>query len=124
MDRFGYNQPFLVKKSPVVIVKNFIVLQMAAVAVFFLSGILLDYGEIYEHLPFSTSFSFHIAEAIGLFTVETALIFYIFFRWYKEYYDIKADKIIYSRGIIFRRRTVVPLNTISTVNYWLGLFVN
>ncbi|MDP3697098.1 MAG: putative DNA binding domain-containing protein [Candidatus Taylorbacteria bacterium] len=120
MDRFGYNQPFLVKKSPVVIVKNFIVLQMAAVAVFFLSGILLDYGEIYEHLPFSTSLSFHIVEAIGIFILETALIFYIFFRWYKEYYDIKADKIVHGRGIIFRRRTVILLNAVSSVSYWQG----
>lgn len=120
MDRFGYNQPFWVKKSPVVIVKNFIVLQMAAVAVFFLSGVLLDYGEIYEHLPFSTSLSFHIAEAIGLFTVETALIFYIFFRWYKESYDIKSDKIIYGRGIIFRRKTIIPLKAVSSISYWQG----
>ncbi len=116
----GFNQSFLVKKSPVVIVKNFIVLQMTAVAVFFLSGVLLDYGEIYEHLPFSTSLSFHIAEAIAIFLVETTLIFYIFFRWHKEYYDIKGDKIVHGRGIIFRRRTVIPLSAVSTISYWQG----
>ena len=120
MNGFGYNQPFLVKKSPVVIVKNFIVLQMTAVAVFFLSGVLLDYGEIYEHLPFSTSLSFHIAEAILIFIAETTLIFYIFFRWYKEYYDIKSDKIVHSRGIIFRRKTIIPLNAVSSIGYWQG----
>lgn len=120
MNNFGYNQPLLVKKSPVVIVKTFIVLQMTAIAVFFLSGVLIDYGEIYEHLPLPRSFSFHIVEAIGLFVLETMLVFYIFFRWYKEYYDIREDKIVHGRGIIFRRRTVIPLNTISSVSYWQG----
>jgi len=120
MNSFGYNQSLLVKKSPVVIVKNFIVLQMTAVAVFFLSGILIDYGEIYEHLPLSSSFSFHIVEAVGLFLMETILVFYIFFRWYKEYYDIREDKIVHARGIIFRRRTVIPLATISSISSWQG----
>jgi membrane protein YdbS with pleckstrin-like domain len=115
-----FSNQTIVKKSPVVIVKNFIVLQMTAIAVFFLSGILIDYGEIYEHLPLPRSFSFHIAEAIGLFLLETVLVFYIFFRWYKEYYDIREDKIVHSRGIVFRRKTVIPLATISSVGYWQG----
>jgi len=110
----------LVKKSPVVIVKTFIVLQMTAVAVFFLSGVLLDYGEIYDHLPFARSFSFHIFEAIAIFLLETALVFYIFFRWYKEYYDIKSDKIVYGRGIVYRRKTVIPIKTIHSVSYRQG----
>lgn len=120
MDRFGYNQPHLVKKSPVVIVKNFIVLQLTAVAVFFLSGVLLDYGEIYDHLPLSTSLSFHIVEAIAIFLVETLMIFYIFFRWHKEYYDIRSDKIVHARGIIFGRRTVIPLAAVSSISYRQG----
>ena len=114
------NNQLVIKKSPVVIAKNFIVLQMAAVAVFFLSGVLLDYGEIYKHLPIASSFSFHIAEAIGIFTLETVMVFVIFFRWYKEYYDIKSDKIIYSKGIIFRAKTVIPLKTIRSVRFRQG----
>ena len=115
-----FNSQIIVKKSPVVIVKNFIVLQMTAIAVFFLSGVLIDYGEIYEHLPLPRSFSFHIAEAIGLFLLETALVFYIFFCWYKEYYDIREDRIIHGRGIVFHRKTVIPLASISSVSSWQG----
>src|SRR3989344_3336586 len=110
MNGLGFNKPFLVKKSPVVIVKTFVVLQLTAVAVFFLSAVLLDYGEIYEHLPFSTSLSFHIAEAAFLFLVETSLVFYIFFTWHKEYYNIQGDKILHAKGIIFRKKTSFPLS--------------
>ena len=120
MNQFGLNQPLVIKKSPVVIVKNFIVLQMATMAVFFLAGVLADYGEIYEHLPLARSLSFQIAQVLGLFGVETILVFYIFFRWYKENYEIKSDKIVYGRGIVVRRKTVIPLKNIHSVSYRQG----
>lgn len=120
MDRFGYNQPFLVRKSPVVIVKTFMVLQMTAVAVFFLASVLADYGEIYTHLPFSSALSFHIAEIIGIFILETILVFYIFFSWHKEYYSIQKDKIIHGQGLIFRKRSVIPISTIYAIDYKQG----
>lgn len=119
MDGFFGNQN-IIKKSPVVMVKTFIVLQMAAVAVFFLAAVLADYGEIYEHLPLSSSLSFHIAEAVGIFTFETILVFYIFFSWYKEYYDIRNDKIIYGKGLVFRKKAIIPVSTISSINYHQG----
>jgi len=120
MDRFGFNNSLVVKKSPVVIVKTFIVLQLTAVAVFFLASIVADYGEIYEHLPLSSSLSFYIVEAIGLFILETGLVFYIFFQWYKESFDIKPDKIVHSQGIVFRKKTVIPLKSLHSVDYRQG----
>ena len=99
--------PTTIKKSPVVIVKNFIMLQLAAVAVFFLASVLADYGDIYEHLPLSQSLSFHVVEAIGIFSFETAMVFYIFFRWYKETYEVKEGKVIHAQGLIFRHKTMV-----------------
>jgi len=120
MNTIGLNLSTVVKKSPVVIVKNFIYLQMAAIAVFFLSGILFDYGELLGYVPLLNSLSFHIAEALGIFTLETILVFYIFFRWYKEYYDIKPDKIIHGRGIIFRQKTVIPFKIAHSISFSQG----
>ena len=120
MDRFGFNQSLVIKKSPVVIVKTFIELQLTAVAVFFLASIVADYGEIYTRLPLSSSLSFHIVEAIGIFILETSLIFYIFFAWYKEHYNIQKDKITYGRGIIFRKNTSIPLGSVKSVIHKQG----
>lgn len=120
MNKNGFFGTNVVRKSPVVIVKTFLILQMTAVAVFFFSGILLDYGEIYDHLPLPTSLSYHIVEAIALFGLETLIVFYIFFRWHKEYYDIKGSKIIHSKGIIFGRKTVIPLSAVSSISYRQG----
>ncbi len=120
MNGFGFNQTTVVKKSPVVIVKTFIVLQMVAVAVFFLAGVIADYGDIYEHLPLSSSLSFHIAEAAGIFLFETVLVFYIFFTWHKEYYNIQGDKILHGKGIVIKKRTSVPLSSVKSVSYRQG----
>lgn len=120
MDRFSSNQPVLVKKSPAVIVKTFLVLQMVAVAIFFFAAVLADYGNIYEHLPLSSSLSFHVAEAIGIFVFETTIVFYIFFAWHKEYYNIQSDKILHAKGIVFRKRTSIPLSSVKSVSYRQG----
>lgn len=120
MDRFGFNNSLVVKKSPVVIVKTFLVLQLTAVALFFLAGILADYGETYDNLPVSGAISYHIAQAVGIFAFETVLIFYIFFAWYKEYYNIQKDKITYGKGIVFRKTTSVPLSSIKSVGFRQG----
>lgn len=110
----------IVRKSPVVIVKTFIVLQMTAVAVFFLAGVLADYGEIYRNLPFSNSLSFHIAEILGIFLLETALVFYIFFSWHKEYYSIQREQITHAEGIIFRKKSTIPISAIYSVDLRQG----
>ena len=114
------SQQLIVKKSPVVMVKTFIVLQMTAVAVFFLAAVLADYGEIYDNLPLANSLSFYIAEAVGIFLFETILVFYIFFSWYKEYYEITEDKVVHGKGIVFRKQNVISLRTLKSVSYRQG----
>jgi membrane protein YdbS with pleckstrin-like domain len=114
------NQGTIVKKSPIVIVKTFIVLQLTGVALFFLASVIADYGEIYDNLPFASSISFHIAEAAVLSLLETTLVFFIFFTWHKEYYNIQADKISYSTGVIFKKKDSIPLSSIQAVSYRQG----
>ncbi|MDP3792978.1 MAG: putative DNA binding domain-containing protein [bacterium] len=120
MSHWQLNNQTIVRKSPVVIVKTFMVLQMTAVAVFFLAGVVADYGELYANLPFSNSLSFHIAEIIGIFLLETILVFYIFFSWHKEYYNIQRDKITHAKGLIFRKRSTIPISAIYSINYRQG----
>jgi len=110
-------KPLIVKKSPVVIVKNFILLQGGAIAAFFIASALADYGEIYSLVPVANLISFKIAEAVFLFLAETALIFFIFFRWYRESFHIKGEEIIHAKGILYRRRTTIPLDNIISVSY-------
>ncbi len=113
-------KPLIIKKSPVVIVKNFILLQGGAIAAFFIASALADYAEIYRSLPFTDLISFQIAEAAFLFLVETALIFFIFFRWYRESFNFKNDEIVHTTGILYRHKTTIPLEHIVSASYRQG----
>ena len=99
------------------IVKNFILLQSAAIAVFFIVSLFAHYAKIYRSLPFSEFISFHIAEALFIFLVETVIVFFIFFRWYKESYHIRNGEIIHAHGILYRNKTVIPLENIALVTH-------
>ena len=107
----------IVKKSPVVIVKNFIILQIGAIAVFFVASALANYAAIYRSLIISHAISFHIAEALFIFSAETAIVFFIFFRWYKEFYHIRNDEIIHAHGILYRHRLRIPLEHVVSISH-------
>lgn len=111
------DKPTVVKKSPIVIVKNFILLQGVAVVVFFMAGALADYGEIYSSLPISSSISFRIAEALLLFLAETVMVFFIFFRWFRESFQIRKGEIIHAHGVLYRHRMIIPLENVVSVSY-------
>lgn len=110
----------IIKKSPVVIVKNFIILQACAVAAYVVAAYLGHYSQIYRSLFFSKLISFQVAQAVFIFAAETAIVFYIFFRWYKEYWQIQPYQIKHGRGLLFRKRKIIPLNQISSVSYHQG----
>lgn len=107
----------IVKKSPIVIVKNFILLQGVAVIAFFVAGAVADYGEIYTSLFISRTISFRIAEALLIFSAETALVFFIFFRWYRESFQIRRGEIVHARGVLYRHRTIIPLDNVVSVSH-------
>ena len=110
-------KPIIIKKSPIVIVKNFILLQGVAVVVFFIAGALADYGEIYHSLSISGTISFRIAEAMIIFLAEIAMVFFIFFRWYRESFQIRNGEIIHAYGILYRHRTAIPLEHVVSVSH-------
>lgn len=110
-------QPIIIKKSPVVIVKNFILLQSIAITVFFIVSALANYAAIYRSLIISHAISFRIAEALFILLAETVMVFFIFFRWFKESYQIRNNEIIHARGVWYRHRTIIPLEHIVSVNH-------
>ena len=110
-------KPIIVKKSPVVIVKNFILLQIGAIVAFFIVSALANYAAIYRSLTISHAISFRIAEALFIFSTETAMVFFIFFRWYKESYHIRNNEIIHTYGVFYSHETTIPMEPVTSVSY-------
>ena len=104
----------IIKKSPV---KEFLLLQGVVMGLFFLASISAHYAKFYRTLAISNVVSFHLAEVTFLFSVETFLVFFIFFRWYKESFQIRKGDIIHSRGILYCHRTVIPLEHIASATH-------
>ena len=110
-------KPIIVKKSPIVIVKNFILLQGVAIIAFFIAGALADYGEFYHSLFISRTISFRIAEVLIIFSAEIAMVFFIFFRWYRESFRIRNSEIVHAYGVLYRHRTAIPLEHVVSVSH-------
>lgn len=120
MNKFGQKTDTIIRKSPIVIIKNFLFLQIAAVAIYVVAGSLTHYARIYRSLSVSKIISFQIAQAFFVFGIEIILVFYIFFRWYKEYFRIDPDKIIHGWGILYRHKVMISLDNIFSVVYHQG----
>lgn len=110
-------KPIIIKKSPVVIVKNFILLQIGAITTFVIISALANYAAIYRSLVISHAISFRIVEAIFIFSAETILVLFIFLRWYRESYHIRKGEIIHAIGVLYRKHEKIPLDKIISVSY-------
>lgn len=113
-------ESIIVKQSPIVIIKNFILFELAVITAFFLATGLANYVAIYRKLFIAATISFQIAEFSAIFIGQTVLICYIFLRWYKHYYDIRRDKIIHNWGILYKHHEIIPLTSFDRVSYHSG----
>lgn len=109
--------PLVVKKSPIVIVRNFIALQFASVGVYILAAQLEDYGALWETIPAVRTVPFTVAQMLFIFLVEAALTLYIFLAWYRQTVRLTNDQLMFDEGLLMRAHTVVPLNRIATTTY-------
>ncbi len=112
--------PTRIKPSPIIIVKNFLILQAGAVLAYFIAGSLTHYAQFYRALGISEIISFQIAQGIFILASEIILVFYIFFRWHREYYEIQSGQVVHANGLLHRRRTTIPLQQVTSVAYHRG----
>ena len=106
----GTDTPIVIKKSPVVIIKNLIILEFAATIVYFGAALLANYGEIYGGFTFSETLSYEIAKFLLIATGELILIAFIFLRWFFAVYTIYPAMLGHEWGIIFKRKRIIPLD--------------
>lgn len=116
------SKPLIVKKSPIILAKTFILIEFAAFAVFFGASFIAHYAKIWRTLPFGEVISFEIAEAAGILLVEIIIIVYAFFQWLHEYYEVYPDRMVHAQGILLRRKTTTPLESVASVSWHQGLF--
>lgn len=110
-----------VKQSPIVIVRNFLVMEVAGYALFVFLGVLADYGAIYAGTPLGGFLSYDAARFLGIVLSEMALTFFIFLDWFYAYYRITENAVMWSGGVIWRRKVTVPVESVILASAEYGL---
>jgi membrane protein YdbS with pleckstrin-like domain len=111
------SRSLIVKKSPIIVARDFIVMETIAYLLFWGASAVGYYAQIWRGLPLSRFVSFNIAEFVGILVAELLIIMYAFFRWLYEYYQIYPDRVIYARGLLLRKKTITSLAGIRAVSW-------
>lgn len=112
----------IIRRSPIVIVRNFIALQFCAGGLYFLAGTAANYANIWRNLGIADYVPFPVAQAASLFIAEAVLALYIFFAWYRQTVRVSGRQLVYEEGLLARRRTAVPLDRIASTSCEQGMF--
>jgi membrane protein YdbS with pleckstrin-like domain len=115
------SEPIVIKKTPVVIIKNLVLAEFILVTGYSVLGIFANYGEIYQGFLFSQTVSYEIAKLFLKLSVEAWVVGFIFLQWYFSAFIIYPNRVECERGIFFRRRKIFPLQRPVAVSYRYGL---
>ena len=102
-------QPIVLKRSPVVIIRNLIVLELLATVAYFVAAVLGNYGEVYGGFTASESVSYELAKFLFIILAQVGLMGFIFLHWFFQTYSIYPDMVVNEWGIVFKRRKIFPL---------------
>ena len=106
----------VIRRSPVVIIRNLIILQIGVTVFYFLLALAGNYGELYQEYNFARLLSYELAKTLFIGIGEGFLIMLIFMRWFFHIYVIHPDMIVIEKGIIFKKRRVIKLPTGASIN--------
>lgn len=110
-----------IKQNPIVIVRNFMLLQFGGYVAFVGVGALADYGAIYGGLSLGGVLSYELAYLIFILVAELAITAFIFLEWNFAYYQISTESVLSARGIFSRRKTSLSLSQVDLVSHEYGL---
>lgn len=113
----------IIRRSPIVLILNFIIIEIAAFIVFFFVSGHGDYEyNIYSQLFFSKLLPYNTAKLLFLSSTQLLITIYAFLRWYYELYIVSRRTITNSRGVFFRKKKTFSINKSMAVTVSSGLF--
>lgn len=115
------NIPSAIKRSPIVLIRTFAVIEVIVAALYFLGTSLDTYKyELYTLLPFSKLVSYQTLKIFFLPLAQLAITIYAFLRWYYESYTIRTNLISHEWGVFFKKDLTIPLDPSIAVTFVSG----
>lgn len=108
----------VIRKNPIVIIKDLIVVQFIGVLAFLILAVLGNYEELYKHLSFAQKLSYDVARFIFIILAQIILMGYVFLKWLFNTYTIYKDYIIYEKGVILKDKKKIPLGKNASVRIY------
>lgn len=119
-------RPLLVKKNPIVIIRDLVLYQLLAILGYFFLGFLANYNELFQTFNLYDYISYDILKIMGIILFEAFLFLFAVFRWLLETYAVYPRLIIYERGVFFKKRDIYkfepPIKTYHHAQYFGGMF--
>lgn len=109
-----------VRTSIVFLISKLIILDIIATAVALAYFGAVSYSLLSEEARLMI-FSYNLGYFLTLGIAKVFLSLYVVLQWINEYYEIRPDKIIYRRGIIFRRVDVYDYAHIRSIGVHQGM---
>jgi len=114
-------QSVVIKRSPIVLIRTFIVIEVAAFALYYLAAALGNYKyEFYLRLPLTALISYQALKFLCLSGAQLIITVYAFLRWYYESYTISSAAISHEYGVFFKKNLTMPLQREMTVVFSSG----
>lgn len=118
----------VIKRSPIVFIRTFILIETAAFIAYTLAlgGGSAKY-DFYNTLFFSSVIPYSAAKILLLSGIQLLITIYAFLRWYAEKFIVSGEKIYHIRGVLFRKRSELPLDektSLSSRSGRLGKLLN
>ncbi len=102
--------PLTIRRSPIVLIRNFIGIEILAFVVYYLATGHGNYKfELYTQLFFSNLLPYDIAKFLFLSVSQLFITIYAFLSWYYEYYNIGPNAVSHSHGVFFKKKKTFPL---------------
>lgn len=115
------NGPITIRHSPIVLIRNFIAIEIAAFLLYFLVTGRGSYkSEFYNQFFLADLLPYDIAKLVFLYAAQLVITIFAFLSWYYEVYEIRPGAINQSQGVFFKRYKTMPLEKSMTVTVSSG----
>lgn len=105
----------IIKEGPIVFLRNVIVMEILATAIFMGASYLANYEQLFTSFGFSSLISYNSFIIIIFSAFQLFYILALFFDWYLKFYEIREKEIVRHSGLMLKRKKSVSLLHIVAV---------
>lgn len=113
--------PVIIKRSPLALIKNIVLIEFLAGFLLVVSVYLTNYEKFYR-VVFGGLIRYDYFLVAGASLLQLVLTLAIFLRWHNENYELREKEIIRKKGILATTQTFFPLKDVKSVSFKQGLF--